>query len=369
MLITDLECAARQWRAIFIGFKDFQWYIIFSRWCITKTNIYTHLPYSRLHHDNRLHTRTGCAGCVHIVTVYIHAGKELGINLFLRSVHLLRCGLGNTEQKGFTISHIIAVLVQVIVLIHMGQRKSLRAAVIIALVALAVHEECAGRNIVRTQKNLPILAITAHKGRACRRHRQHHVLLAVYFLFRERTAGYNTTAYVNRAGLLCSGGIFRIAGRVIDGSANPWFMSFTIWPPSVVELITILQHFNSGKQRQRFRRRAGAKRLAGSAITERRGAAIAYAIAAVCSNLRIAQRTPDRGLRCTEIHICRKVLRCDRRTSERNKLVERHAGVTAYRDAIHMHIRYTACHRVRHSRCAGVALAMIRTVGANFRAV
>ena len=146
-------------------------------------------------------------------------------------------------------------------------------------------------------------------------------------------------------------------------------MAFTIWPPSVIELITILQHFNSGKQRQCFRRAAGAERLACGTVTERRGAAIAYAVAAVCSNLCIAQRTPDRGLRCTEIHICREVLRCDRRTSERNKLVERHAGVTAYRDAIHMHVRYTACHRIRHSRCAGVALAVIRAVCADLRTI
>ena len=146
-------------------------------------------------------------------------------------------------------------------------------------------------------------------------------------------------------------------------------MPFAVWSPSVVELITILQHFNSGKQRQRFRRGAGAKRLAGSAITERRGAAIAYAIAAVCSNLRIAQRTPDRGLRCTEIHICRKVLCCDRRTGEGNKLIERHAGVTAYRDAIHMHIRYTAGNGIRHTARARVALTVICTVSPNFRAV
>ena len=168
---------------------------------------------------------------------------------------------------------------------------------------------------------------------------------------------------------MCSGGILHIAGRVIDGCANPWGMAFTIWPPSVVELITILQHFNSSKQRQCFRRGAGAKRLAGSTVTERCGAGIAYAVAAVCSNLCIAQRTPNRSLRSRKIHILGKVLFGDRRTGEGNKLIERHAGVTAYRDAIHMHIRHAACYRVRHSRCAGVALTVICTVGANFRAV
>ena len=368
-LVTDLECAALQRRTIFISLQYFKLSKIFRRLICREADIYTHLPYSRLHHDNRLYARTGCAGCIYVVTVYIHAGKELGFQGCAGFIHLLRCGLGDTEQEGFTISHTVAVFVQVIVFVHMGQRKPLRTIVIIALVALAVHEESTVRDIVCTDKNLPIFALAAHKGCACRRHRQYHVLLPLYLLLRKGAAGYDTAAYIDRTGLLRCGSVLGVAGRVIDGSAYPRRMAFAAWPPSVIELIAILQHFYSGKQRQRFRRGTGAKRLAGSAITERRGAAIAYAIAAVCSNLRIAQRTPDRGLTGAEVHIFCKIFFGKRASYTGNKFIERHTRIAARRDAIHMHIRYAACHRVRHSRCAGVALAVVRAVCADLCAV
>ena len=69
----------------------------------------------------------------------------------------------------------------------MGQRKALRPAFIITLVALAVHEECAGRYVVCADKDL----IAAHECSGRRRHRQHHVCLPVYLFFCKNTGIYN----------------------------------------------------------------------------------------------------------------------------------------------------------------------------------
>ena len=146
------------------------------------------LLHSGFHHDNRLYTRTGCAGCVHIIAIHVHAGYDFCGQFILICVHLLRCGLGDTEQEGFTIGCIVAVLVQVVVFLHILQRKALRPAFVIALIALAVHEERTGRYVVRTDEDL----IAAHERSGRCRHRQHHVVLSVYFLFCKYTRVYNT---------------------------------------------------------------------------------------------------------------------------------------------------------------------------------
>ena len=251
----------------------------------------------------------------------------------------------------------------------MRQCNALRAAVIVALVALAVHEESALRHIIRTDKNLPIFALTAHKRSGCRRHRQDHIVLSVYLLLRERAAGHNAAADVDRAGLLRCGGIFGVARRVVDGSAYPRGMSFAARTPYCVKIIAVFQHLDRGIEGEGFRRGAGAQGLAARPVAERCRADIIHAEVVVCRDLRIAQRDPESCLRCAEKHVRCEVLFRQRRAYGGDDLVERHAGIAHGSDAIHVHIIHAPGNGVRHTARTRIALAVVCAVCADLRAV
>ncbi len=241
--------------------------------------------------------------------------------------------------------------------------------IVIAFVAGCIHEECPGRHVVRADENLAVFAFSSHKGGACRRHGKHHVLLAIYFLFCECTAGYNAAANVNRAGFLRCRRVFGVAGCVVDGCTDPRCVAFAVRPPHIVEFIAVPQHFNSGIQGKRFRSAAGAERFTGSAVAERCGADVIHAVAVIRRDLHITQRRPHRCLRCAEIHIRCEIALVERSTHGRDKFVERHAGIAAHGHAVHVHICDAAGNGKRHTAGAGVALAVIRAVCADLRTV
>ena len=255
----------------------------------------------------------------------------------LGCIHLLRSGLGDAEQKSIAIGNAIAVLVQLLVGFRL-QRKALRSVIVIAFVAACIHEECPGRHVVCADENLPVLAFSAYKSRACCRHGKHHVCLSLYLFFCKNTRIYNTFRQLYRAGFLRGRRVFGVAGCVVDGCTDPRCVTLAVRPPHIVEFIAVPQHFNSGIQGKRFRCAAGAERFTGSAVAERCGTDVIHAVAVIRRDLHIAQRRPHRCLRCAEIHIRCEIALVERSTHGRDKFVECHAGIAAHGHAVHVHI-------------------------------
>ena len=145
-------------------------------------------------------------------------------------------------------------------------------------------------------------------------------------------------------------------------------MALTAAAPNGIKLIAVFQHFDCSVKSKCFGGRRCTQRLARCTIAERGRTRIRNTVAAVRSDLSIAQRTPDSSLRSREVHIRCKIAGV-KHAGAANESSQRVTAVRFDCNAVNVHILNLIGYGVRLAACARIAFGMVCTVCANGRAV
>ena len=286
--VGQLKGTACQSRTGFIGFQDTHANRTLCDLLIDENKLCGGLLDRRFDQNDRLNT-AGVGRCnINIIAVYIHRRGNSSLQLGVCRVHLFGGRFRDTQQKGFAVSHIVAVFVQRFVIPHITQRQC----AVCAFCTRFAHQKCAGRQFVSFERDF----IAAYKCCGSRRHRQNQTGLSVDLLFCKHTGFDDTAGQIDRAGLYICCAVCAAARCIIDRAAGPRRMIFPVRAPHIVECVAVFQHLDCGVQCQRLGGGRCTQRLAGRAVAERGRTGIGNTKIAVRCNLCIAQRNPDSRL-------------------------------------------------------------------------
>ena len=183
--VGQLKGTACQSRTGFIGFQDTHTNRALCDLLIDEKKLRGGLLDRRFDQNDRLNT-AGVGRCnINIIAVYIHRRGNSSLQLGVCRVHLFGGRFRDTQQKGFAVSHIVAVFVQRFVIPHITQRQC----AVCAFHAGFAHQKCADRQFIGFERDF----IAAYKRSGSRRHRQDQTGLSVNLFFCEH-AGFDNAA-------------------------------------------------------------------------------------------------------------------------------------------------------------------------------